>query len=317
MDPNRIHEWLRGPMVAVATPFTEDFELDLDALQDNIRFMVDGGVKTGQGSLLVGGAGGEHPVLNVEERKAVMSAAGEAANGEAPVLTSIQHTDHRAILDMAKHAETVGVDGGQLGPTYYYDSTEDDVRRLFERISSRTGLTLMIYHTWWDGLVMSPELLRDLASLPTVKALKWSHPDPTAYREGLQELSGELATIDNSNNHVLSHMYGATGFITHLSGFWPEYPLDIWNKLEARDYDGVRDRLADFKWPWATWRSKVAAMTGGEGPFIKAAMEAVGLQAGPPRPPSIRPPEELLAELRALLAESKVPMVGAGAVSAD
>jgi hypothetical protein len=46
-------------------------------------------------------------------------------------------------------------------------------------------------------------------------------------------------------------------------------------------------------------------------------MEAVGLQAGPPRPPSIRPPEELLAELRALLAESKVPMVGAGAVSAD
>ena len=54
MDPDRIHDWLRGPMVAVATPFTEDFELDLDALRTNIRFMIDGGVTTGQGSLLSG-----------------------------------------------------------------------------------------------------------------------------------------------------------------------------------------------------------------------------------------------------------------------
>ncbi|HIF11808.1 MAG TPA: dihydrodipicolinate synthase family protein [Dehalococcoidia bacterium] len=317
MDPDRIHDWLRGPMVAVATPFTEDFELDLDALRTNIRFMIDRGVETGQGSLLVGGAGGEHPVLNIEERMAVMTASVEAANGEAPVLTSIQHTDHRATVEMALHAEAVGVQGGQLGPTYYYDSTESDARRLFERVAGQTSLTLMIYHTWWDGLVMSPELLRDLVRIPTVKALKWSHPDNAAYREGLQEFAGQLATIDNSNNHVLSHMYGATGFITHLSGFWPEYPLDIWNRLEAKDYDGVRDRLAEFKWPWATWRSKVAAVTGGEGPFIKAAMEAVGLSAGPPRPPSIRPPDELLVELRALLVECKVPMARAELASAD
>ncbi|MDA1257817.1 MAG: dihydrodipicolinate synthase family protein [Chloroflexi bacterium] len=317
MEPDRIHEWLRGPMVAVATPFTEEFVLDLDALKDNIRFMVDRGVKTGQGTLLVGGAGGEHPVLSVEERKAVMTASVEAANGEAPVLTSIQHTDHRAIVEMARHAEAVGVHGGQLGPTYYYDSTEDDARRLFEIVAGQTGLTLMIYHTWWDGLVMSPPLLRDLAAMPTVRALKWSHPDDTAYREGLREFAGDLAIIDNSNNHVLSHLYGATGFITHLSGFWPEYPLDIWNRLEARDYDGVRDRLAEFKWRWIEWRAKVSALTGGEGPFIKAAMEAVGLKAGPPRPPSIRPPEPLLAELRQLLAECEVPVAGAGVVSAD
>jgi len=317
MDPNRIHEWLRGPMVAVATPFTEDHELDVDALRDNIRLMVDRGVKTGQGTLLVGGAGGEHPVLNVEERKVVMTASLEAANGEVPVLTSIQHTDVRATVEMARHAEAVGVQGGQLGPAYYYESTEDDVRRLFEHVSGQTDLTLMIYHTWWDGLVMSPELLRDLAAIPSVRALKWSHPEDGPYREGLMEFAGKLATIDNSNNHVLSHMYGATGFITHLSGFWPEYPLEIWNLLEAKDYDGVRDRLAAFKWKWLTWRNKVGELTGGEGPFIKAAMEAVGLKAGPPRLPSSRPPEPLLEELRGLLAECQVPMASTEAVSAD
>src|SRR6188472_2211098 len=28
--------WLRGPVVAVPTPFTEDFELDLGALKENV-----------------------------------------------------------------------------------------------------------------------------------------------------------------------------------------------------------------------------------------------------------------------------------------
>ena len=67
-----VKEWLCGPMVAVATPFKEDFTLDLDSLLSNIRFMVDRGVVTGNGTLLVGGAGGEHPAMNVDERKAVM-----------------------------------------------------------------------------------------------------------------------------------------------------------------------------------------------------------------------------------------------------
>ena len=53
-----------------------------------------------------------------------------------------------------------------------------------------------------------------------------------------------------------------------------------------------------------------SAVTGGEGPFIKAAMEATGLKAGPPRPPSVRSPEHLLAEIRELLRSSGAPHAG-------
>ena len=116
-----------------------------------------------------------------------------------------------------------------------------------------------------------------------------------------------LVTIDNSGEHVKSHMLGARGFITHLSSFWPEYPLEIWQLLEQQDYPAVRDKLASFKWKWVRWRGKVAEVTGGEGPFIKAAMEAVGLKVGPPRPPSLRPPKHLLEELQELLRSCGVP----------
>lgn len=308
MNSQNIREWLSGPMIAVATPFKEDYSLDLDALQSNIRYMIERGVRTGHGSLLVGGAGGEHPTMNVQERKDVMSAAMDAAQGEAAVLTSIQHTDYRVVLELAQHVERAGLQGAQLGPTYYYEPTEDDAFRLFELVNRESGARLMIYHTWWEGLTMSLPLLKELSDIPTVEALKWSAPNDSLYRKGLTALSDELVVIDNSNQQILSHVLGARGFITHLSGFWPEYPNDVWDLLERRDYAGAKDKLASFKWKWVEWRARVCELTGGEGPFIKAAMEAVGLPAGPPRPPSVRPPEHLMEELRELLKECNVPM---------
>lgn len=309
MNIQNIRQWLRGPMVAVATPFKEDYSLDIDALQSNIRFMIENGVVTGYGTLLVGGAGGEHPALNVSERKAVMTAAMDAAQGEAPVLTSIQHTDYRVVIELANHAHQAGLQGAQLGPTYYYEPTESDALRLFQLVSGESDITIMIYHTWWEGLTMSIGLLKELADIDSVRALKWSAPNESLYRDGLVALADQLAVIDNSGQQIISHIMGARGFITHLSGFWPEYPVEIWNLLEQGDYVAAKQRLADFKWKWTEWRAKVCAITGGEGPFIKAAMEAVGLPAGPPRPPSVRPSKNLMLELDALLTECQVPRI--------
>jgi 4-hydroxy-tetrahydrodipicolinate synthase len=294
-------------MVVVTTPFKEDLSLDLEVLTTNIRFMIDRGVKTGSGTLLVGGAGGEHPAMNVEERMAVMTTAHEAANGEVPVLTSIQHTDTRVIVGLAQYASKIGLQGVQLGPTYYYEPSEDDVVRLFRQVDAESDVNLMIYHTWWEGLTMSLPLIERLSQIDSVNAMKWSAPNAQLYRDGLATFSDRLAIIDNGGEQIWSNILGATGFITHISGFWPEYPLEIWNLLQQSQYEAARDRLGDFKWKWSKWRGKVAQITGGEGPFIKAAMERVGLEAGPPRPPSIRPPEHLMEELDILFKEAGVP----------
>ncbi|MBQ42988.1 MAG: hypothetical protein CME15_11050, partial [Gemmatimonadetes bacterium] len=79
MDVQQAKAVFRGPMVSVATPFTPDFELDLEALRTNIRFMVERGVRQGQGVLLVAAAGGEFPMLSLEERKEVTRVSVEAA----------------------------------------------------------------------------------------------------------------------------------------------------------------------------------------------------------------------------------------------
>ncbi len=305
-------EWLRGAVVAVPTPFHDDFSLDLDSLRKNIEIMIERGVRTGDGVLLVAGAGGEFPTLTHDERVAVMRASVSAAAGRVPTVTSIQHTDMREVIRLAKAAQDAGIDGLQVGVPYYYPASPDDLFRVVEQAGTGSSLPLMIYSTWWEsGLDIDGALLLRLAGLPHVEAVKWSAPTHDRFTEGLAAIADKLVVIDNQGLHVWGRLLGANGFVTHLSNFWPEYPLSIWRALEAHDYEAVPGILARFKWEWSDWASRVAAISGGEGPFIKAAMELAGFQVGPPRPPAVRPTPALMAELNELFDRAGLPRLGA------
>ena len=154
---------------------------------------------------------------------------------------------------------------------------------------------------------MSPALLRRLAQIPNVVSLKWSAPSLVQFYEGLWELSDTFAIVDNNFGILISHPLGATGWITHLAGFWPEYTLSIQDALDAGDYKKVAELQRGFKREWLAWRRRVEAETGGEGAFIKAAMQICGLPAGPVRPPSQSISKELYEEGRRLLLKYRVP----------
>jgi len=303
-----VRGWLRGPAVALTTPFHDDFTLDLEGLRSNIEALVSRGIRLGDGVLVVAAAAGEFATMSRDERVAVMRASVAAADGRVPVMSSIQHTDWREILALARAAEDAGVAGLQVAPTYYYASTEDDFLQLLDLVAGATSLPLMVYNTWWEGgFAMGPDFLRRVAEHPGVGALKWSAPTYEDYTAGLAAVADRLAVIDNQRTHAWGHILGATGFVTHVGNFWPEYPLEIWRAMEAHDYRGVPRILDRFEWPWGRWIDAVAERTGGEGPFLKAAMRLVGMAGGPPRPPASQVPAELVGELQALLARAGGP----------
>jgi 4-hydroxy-tetrahydrodipicolinate synthase len=297
----------RGPMVSVATPFTPDYELDLDALQTNIRFMVDRGMRTGRGVLLVAAAGGEFPMLSMEERKQVIKASVVAANGEIPVAASLQFVGTREVVEIARYCTSVGAALGQLSAPFYYRAPDGDTIEYFSTVSRESDLPIMIYSHAGGGAGMGVDTVERLAEIPNVVALKWAAGYPGRLTEGLYRFADRLAIVDNSNMMVWPHMLGAVSFITHQSNFWPEYPLGIWDLLEQQRYVEAKDEMARFLWPWLKWIYKVIRETEGEGPFIKVAMEAVGLQAGPARPPARPVSAGLRAEIEQLLEQVGAP----------
>jgi dihydrodipicolinate synthase/N-acetylneuraminate lyase len=301
----------KGAMVSVATPFTDDQKVDLGALREHIRFMVDRGLVAGKAVLLVAAAGGEFPMLTMEERKAITKASVEAARGQVPVAVSLQFNATQDVVELARYAHEVGADLGQLSPPFYYGAPEGDVVGMFKAASEQSELPLMIYANWWRSGNLGTPLVDKLCALRNVVALKWSAPSFMQLTQGLSMYAKRLAVIDNSVTFVWGHMLGAVGFITHIGNFWPEYPLSIWELLEARQYDQVIAKLEAFQWQWERWIWKVIAQTEGEGPFIKAAMDEVGLRGGPPRLPATPVSPELRAEFHRLCEEAGVPKVQA------
>lgn len=300
-----------GPLIPVLTHYHEDLGVDHDAIRENVRYVVDRGIRTGSGALLAAGAGGDFPMLTLEERKAVSETVARAADGRAPVVVGAQDTNPAVSIELARFAEDIGAWGIQFAPGYYYESSAGDCHRLFEAVHEATStLGVMIYNTHWEGYDMTLDEVGRLAELPRCLALKWSTArGALQYQRGVERFGKTLAVIDNYGLPVMTHMLGGRGYITHLATVWPEHDLEVFRLLEAGDYPAAQRKLSAVNWPWYEFRVRMWRRTGAESPVVNAALELTGRKGGPSRLPTRRLEESEREELRELLIRIGVPAV--------
>lgn len=298
MDIEEVKQTLRGPMIPVITNLQEDLSIDHGAIRENVGYVVERGIQWGRGVLLAGGAGGDFPMLSLDERKQVALTVVEAAAG-TPVLVGVQDTHLDICIEMARFAEEIGAYGIQVSPSYYYAATDDDCLRWFEAIHDATrSVALVAYNTYWEGYCMSLDVVTRLACLPRCVSLKWSHPEIGTYQRGVIRMASRLAVVDNQGVAGLTHMLGGTGFITHLCTLWPEHDLEVWDLLEAGDYLAAQRKMCEANWPWLDFRGKMWKRTGAESPVVKAGLELCGRPGGPSRQPTRSLTEDERLELR-------------------
>jgi len=301
---------LRGPMIPVVTNFNADLSVDHAAIRDNVQYVVERGVVKGKGVLLAVGAGGDFPMLSLEERKQVASTIFEAADGRTPVLVGAQDTNSAVTIEMARWAEEIGAYGVQFGPGYYYESSDEDCLRLFQAVHDATSrIAIMIYNTYWEGYNMSLAQVGRLAELERCVSLKWASPDSGSYVRGIDRFADRLAVVDNQGLQVMNRMLGGTGYITHLCTIWPEHDLSVWELLEAGDFAAAQKKITAANWPWGDFRGKMWKRTGAESPVIKAALELCGRPGGPSRLPTRSLVDDEREELRKLLKRIGVPEI--------
>ncbi|EQD36518.1 dihydrodipicolinate synthase, partial [mine drainage metagenome] len=102
-----VREQVHGIWAAMTVPFDEMGDLDLPALRKDTRYLID--VLQVDG-LFCAGVMAEFWALSSEERRAVVEAVVDEADGHCRVIAHTGHHSAREAIELTRHAESAGAD---------------------------------------------------------------------------------------------------------------------------------------------------------------------------------------------------------------
>jgi len=311
IDLEEIKGKIRGPSVIAMAPFKDNYEVNIEALKENIRFIIDGGIGTGKGHIICPCGTGEYVTLSHEENRMMVEAAVEVAGDKLPVVAGVSGVDYREVIKLANNAAKAGAKCVMIPPPYYYSINQEDMYRWYKVIADEIKIGIMAYNQPGRsiGSFLSVPVMGKLAGIENMISMKYGGQVMVDYIAALGLYSKRFAFIDNSIGYTSTagHMHGATGYICGPGVFWPEFEAKYWNLLEQGKYqeaDNWHAKLGPF-WQWYRSEESGSGMFGASA--FKAAQEYRGLYGGPVRPPFVGLTEEQKNKLFSVLEAIGVP----------
>jgi len=266
-----------GVFAPISTPFSENEELDLDAL----AFNVERYAATGLLGYLALGSNGENRSLTEEERRDVLRCIVRRKRLDQVVMAGAAYDAQRDTERFLRDAAGLGADFGLvLSPGYFRKQMTDEVLfRYFSTLADASPIPLVLYNApAFCGVTLSPALAGRLSSHPNIAGMKDSAAG--GIESFLQFESESFHVLAGSANFLFAAMMGgAIGGTVSLANSFPEMALELFRCGQARDErNGVplQERVTRIN----------QAIAGPYGPpGVKAAMTLAGYKGGIPRRP--------------------------------
>jgi 5-dehydro-4-deoxyglucarate dehydratase len=291
---NALRQRIRGVLGFPVTPFRKDLSLDLDALAQNVDEMAAHPFC----ALVAAGGTGELYSLTADEVEAVVRITVDAVKGRMPVVAGAGYS--AAIgADMARRAERAGAECILALPPYYINAPFDGLAVYYQAIGSATGLPLMVYSRDWA--VFTPETTARLADrVPSLQFWKDGQGDARKYQRIMHSLGDRLAWLGGLGDDCVPAYFsiGVQAYTSSISNIAPRVSLDLAEAGMAHDFPGLDALMRKYVQPLYALRERVK---GYEVTVMKAAMEMIGMPAGPVRPPLCPCSERDLVDLRVLM----------------
>jgi 4-hydroxy-tetrahydrodipicolinate synthase len=131
----------KGVGVALVTPFTEDNNIDFDALQQIIKNQVEGGTDY----LVALGTTAETPTLSGQEKKEVVKFVKEHASG-LPVVVGVGGNDTKKILKQMNKLDYDGISGLLMVTPYYNKPSQEGMFRHYSTIAKESPVPIILYN---------------------------------------------------------------------------------------------------------------------------------------------------------------------------
>lgn len=229
----------QGIIPAFYACYDDEGKVSSERTKALVEFLLKKGVK----GLYVGGSSGECIYHSVAERKEILEAVMEAAQGKLTVIAHVACNNTADSCELAAHAESLGVDAIASIPPIYFHLPEHAIAQYWNDISAAAPNTdFVIYNIpQLAGVALTMPLFKEMLKNPRVAAVKNSSMPVQDIQMFKMEGGEDFVVFNGPDEQLISGLaMGADGAIGGTYGVMPELYVKIFDLCKAGDYAAAR-----------------------------------------------------------------------------
>lgn len=219
-------------LVALVTPMTSEGEVDWDATERHIDYVISNGAD----GVVVTGTTGETSTLTDAEKIKLVEVGKSVSAGRAKIITGGGSNETAHAIQLYKASERAGADGVMIVTPYYNKPTQAGVLTHFRLIADATDLPVILYDIpGRAGIAISYDTFHRAAKHPNIVAVKDAKGDFAQASRLMLETGLMYFSGDDSN--VLAHVaIGATGLIGVTANIAPHAYREMIDATNRNDF---------------------------------------------------------------------------------
>lgn len=269
---------LSGVLSALATPFTDDDQID----EAKLRALVDRNIDGGVDGVVACGSTGEFAAMSGTERRFLVETVIDQTAGRVPVVAQTGAVSTTEAIALSQHAAAAGASALMVVAPYYEALTMDETLTYLRTVAGAVEVPIMLYNLPdATGVNLDPDTVGALASeVDNIKFIKDTSADMAQAGKLIHRYGEVIATFvgwDSLGFMALSE--GAAGVMAGTANVFPGHLVSVYRALNSGDIGQARKEW-DHLYPLLD-----AIMSA---PFIaavKSAVNASGFPIGAPRSP--------------------------------
>jgi len=284
-------ENIKGSIVALVTPFCEDGSVNFEALTNLLEWHI----AEGTDAILTLGTTGEYPTMSHEEDASVVAHTIKVVNGRVPVIVGSGSNCTATQIEKSIEYQNMGADALLLIAPYYNKANTEGMYRHFKDTADKVDIPCLLYNVpGRTGCSIPVSVVEKLAKHPKIVGIKEASGDLSyAAKIAAHCVGPEFALYSGNDDVILPIMsLGGSGVISVYANIMPKMSHQI-----VADY--VAGNVAQATANQLKYLDLINNLFIEVNPIpVKAAMNMMGLAAGPCRLPLYEMTEEHVAALR-------------------
>lgn len=230
----------KGVIPAFYACYDENGEISDEGVQALTNYFIEKKVK----GVYVNGSSGECIYQSVEDKKRILENVMKVAKGKLTVIAHVACNNTKDSMELAKHAESLGVDAIAAIPPIYFKLPDHAIAQYWNDISSAAPNTdFVIYNIpQLAGVALTSSLFAKMRENPRVIGVKNSSM-PVQDIQTFKADAGEDYIIFNGPDEqfISGRVIGAEGGIGGTYGVMPELFLKMDELVKAGELKQARE----------------------------------------------------------------------------